>query len=330
MEENLSEYLEYPKVNKCCLALLNPNGNDCCSDCIFSKEYLFCPEYGAGSYKECFFDGLYIGVVNVSLKKELNVTYKDVPYTLALSFLIDGVKIIKSTNSIKDVICEAQESCLVYLNQMKGTLCCMKNKHYKEIRILMDADFLKRHHLSDEDVFYDNKTKTVSNDFILPICCKTQDVITELLSVKFSGKSKKLFLVSKVLELLALHLDKSKKDTNQQLNDSDLEKKLQKVKDVISSDLTGQYTVVQLSRIVGLNSYVLKKQFEKKFKQTIHQFLLQIRMEKTLDLLLHSTKPINEISDLVGYKNSTHFIAAFKNKMKITPKKYREISNKNG
>ncbi|MCV9928623.1 AraC family transcriptional regulator [Flavobacterium sp. LS1R49] len=299
----------------------------CCKDCIFSKEYAFSPEYGVGSYKECFLDGLYISLVNVSLTQELNVVHRDVPYALALSFLIDGVKIIKSVDSIEDVMYEAQESYLVYLNQMKETFCCIKNKHYKEIRILMDADFLKRHHLNNEDVFCDKKASTVLNDFILPICCKSQDALTELMSLKLSGKSKELFLVGKVLELLALYLDKSKKENREQVYNDELSKKLEKVKNIISSDLTAQFTTTQLSRIVGLNNQVLKKQFEKTFRQSIHQFFLQIRMEKTVDLLLHSTKPINEISDIVGYKNSTHFIAAFKKKMKKTPKKFREINS---
>lgn len=322
MGENLSKYLECPNENHCCAPSLNVN--NCCSDCIFSKEYLFYPEYGIGSYKECCFEGFYIGIVNVSLKQELKFSYPEVPYVLALSFLIDGVKIIKLANSIDEIIYEAQESCLFYLNQMKDTRCCIKNKNYKEIRILMDADFLKRHHLSDETIFQNKKA--ISNDYILPICPKTQDVITELLSVKFSGKSKKLFLVSKLLELLALRLDKSKYNDNL-LNNLELEKKLQKVKDIISSDLTGHYTILQLSRIVGLNSNVLAKLFKKAFRQSIHEFLLQLRMEKTLDLLLHSTKTINEISDIVGYKNTTHFIAAFKRKMDITPKKYRETNS---
>jgi AraC-like DNA-binding protein len=320
--ENLSKYLECPNENHCYVSLLNTNS--CCSDCVFFKEYLFYPEYGIGSYKECCFEGFHISIVNVSLKQELKFSYRDVPYVLALSFLIDGAKIIKLPNGSEEILYEAQESYLFYLNQMKDTRCCIKNKNYKEIRILMDADFLKRHHLSDETIFYDKKA--ISNDYILPICPKTQDVITELLSVKFSGKSKKLFLVSKLLELLALRLDKSKHNDNL-LNNLELEKKLQKVKDIISSDLTGQYTILQLSRIVGLNRNALSKLFKKAFKQSIHEFLLQLRMDKTLDLLLHSTKTINEISDIVGYKNTTHFIAAFKRKMDITPKKYRETNS---
>jgi AraC-like DNA-binding protein len=324
--ENLTEYLECANVNNCYLSLLN--ANSCCSDCVFSRESFFCPKYGVGNYKECFFEGLHIGILNVSLKQELEIPYKEVPYVLALSFLIDGMKIIKSANDIEEVIYEAQESSLTHLNQMKGTFCCIKNKNYKEVRILMDADFLKRHNLSDKSIFCDENKALALNNFILPICFKTQDIITELLSVKFSGKPKKLFLVSKVLELLALYLDKSNKENDYLLNDDGFAKKLQKVKDIISSDLAGQYTLLQLSRIVGLNRNVLSKQFKKMFKQSIHEFLLQLRMEKTFDLLLHSTKSINEISEIVGYKNSTHFVAAFKRKMQITPKKYRELNNK--
>ena len=47
-------------------------------------------------------------------------------------------------------------------------------------------------------------------------------------------------------------------------------------------------------------------------------------MEKAVQLLNLSNKPIYEISDLVGYKNPTHFSAAFKRNFGCTPRQFRE------
>ena len=45
---------------------------------------------------------------------------------------------------------------------------------------------------------------------------------------------------------------------------------------------------------------------------TAFQYLLEQRMQKAKQLLLESNYNIAEISDIVGYKNPTHFTFAFK------------------
>ena len=48
---------------------------------------------------------------------------------------------------------------------------------------------------------------------------------------------------------------------------------------------------------------------------------------KAKKLLEYSQKPIYEISEIVGYKNATHFTAAFKKQEGTTPKKFRMAKN---
>ena len=103
-------------------------------------------------------------------------------------------------------------------------------------------------------------------------------------------------------------------------------KKLYQTQHLISSDLSIQYSIQQLARQTGLNDFTLKKEFKRVFGKTIFEYASELRMEKAKQLLLHSKKPIYEISELIGYKNSTHFTAAFKKNEGITPKKYRDAT----
>ena len=133
-----------------------------------------------------------------------------------------------------------------------------------------------------------------------------------------------MFLESKTLELVAIQLDSKNEPKSNTIQQTDNQvKKLYKVQHLISADLSVQYSIQELAREVGLNDFILKKEFKRVFNQTIFEYASFRRMEKAKQLLLHSPKPIYEISELVGYKNSTHFSAAFKKIEKITPKKYR-------
>ena len=51
--------------------------------------------------------------------------------------------------------------------------------------------------------------------------------------------------------------------------------------------------------------------------------MLEIRLEVACDLLLHSEKTVQEISEAVGYSTPSNFTAFFKNATGSTPTQYR-------
>ncbi|WP_148639121.1 helix-turn-helix domain-containing protein [Aquimarina longa] len=292
---------------------------------ILTKKFQFLPEHGNGYFEYTSFDGLQVGFFDVSLKKDLSIYGSYTINVLELSFLIDGEQIIKIDGKSNDLIYESQESYLVYISKISGTIQYHKNKHLKEIKIRMDPDFIKKHRLDIESGIQEKYAlENLEKNFTKPLCNKTQEILAELLTDTRQGLLKRLFLESKVLELLSLQLDiknNSKTDTSTPDN---LIKKLYEVQFIISSDLTIQYSLNELARMVGLNDFMLKKEFKRVFNTTIFEYALNLRMTKAKKLLKHSKKPIYEISELVGYKNSTHFTAAFKKIEGITPKNYRQ------
>jgi len=318
---------EIPKKNKIDtlydVTRLISNGERCG---IVSKKFQFKEQFGIGYFQTHQFEGLSIIIFDVLFKQDLLIEGTLQDDFLEMSFLIEGEQIIKIKGVTDDLIYESQECYLLYLENIKGSISYHKRKRLKEIKIRMSIDFIKRHKLNEEyDITEKYSLLKLQSHFLKPLCSKTQEIVSEILIDKRKGLLKRLFLESKTLELVALKLETtvtSAKSIGTAPSDN-LVKKLYQVQHMVSSDLSIQHPIHQLSRQVGLNDFVLKKEFKILFSKTIFEYATELRMDKARQLLLHTKKPIYEISELVGYKNSTHFTAAFKKIEGITPKKYR-------
>jgi AraC-like DNA-binding protein len=70
--------------------------------------------------------------------------------------------------------------------------------------------------------------------------------------------------------------------------------------------------------------------FRRVFKQytgfSPSQYVQELRLQKSKDLLTHSTKSIKEIAYDSGFENSDYFCAAFRKKIGSTPKMYRDFT----
>lgn len=311
--------------NKCTLHhfLQCTNTSEECG--IVSKKYKCLGQYGLGSIDFHYFDGLSVSISDLTFKDDVNVELFYSQKFLELSFLIEGEQIIKIKGLDNDVVYESQESYLVYLSNVKGLVSYHQRKPFREVKIRMDIHFIQKHRLNEEYNILDrHELQQQHGHLIRPLCIKTQEILSEILSDRRKGLLKRLFLESKTLELIALQLDNESEKKHEALNPIDnLVKKLYKTQFIISSDLSVQYSIQQLSRQIGLNDFILKKEFKRLFGKTIFEYSTELRMEKAKQLLHHSKKPIYEISELVGYKNSTHFSAAFKKIEGITPKRFR-------
>ena len=56
---------------------------------------------------------------------------------------------------------------------------------------------------------------------------------------------------------------------------------------------------------------------------SINSLIQMIRLNKAAQMLIHTKKPIAEISLLVGFQNAKYFSTSFKKKFGTSPSKYR-------
>lgn len=183
----------------------------------------------------------------------------------------------------------------------------------------MNNSFIQKHQLNEELLFLNLHTLATKN-YVQPINHTKQQLISKLLNDNHVGLTKRLLLESITLQLLSEQLNSF---SNAGKPDN-LLKKMYEVESLISSDLSVHYSIQELAKLVGLNDFLIKKEFKRIFGTSVFEYLIDLRMSKSKELLSLTDKPIYEIAELIGYKNPTHYTAAFKRKVGITPKKYRE------
>ncbi|MBZ0244426.1 MAG: AraC family transcriptional regulator [Cyclobacteriaceae bacterium] len=149
-------------------------------------------------------------------------------------------------------------------------------------------------------------------------------VLNQLSTVNLSEAAEKLYYQGKVLELLSLYFSERKADTESCpfLNDEETVRKIKRAKELLLKNSESPPRLKELAKMAGLNEYQLKVGFKQIYGNTVFGFLLDHKLDNA-QLLLDTAKfKVNEVAYQIGYTNPSHFIAAFKKKYGVTPKKY--------
>jgi AraC-like DNA-binding protein len=104
---------------------------------------------------------------------------------------------------------------------------------------------------------------------------------------------------------------------------------IKKATQYMDANLGKQITAAELAGIAGISPDYFVKKFGQETGMTIKQYLVKRRCEVAADLLIDSKISIQEIAFYVGYEDSSYFTRVFKEKMGISPQKYRSIYMKN-
>ena len=149
-------------------------------------------------------------------------------------------------------------------------------------------------------------------------------VLNQLSMVNLSEAAEKLYYQGKVLELLSLYFSEKKADTENCpfLNDEEIVRKIKNAKDFLLKNSEAPPSLKELAKIAGLNEYQLKVGFKQIYGNTVYGFLLDHKLDNAHLLLDTAKYKVNEVAYQIGYNNPSHFIAAFKKKFGVTPKKY--------
>ncbi len=85
-------------------------------------------------------------------------------------------------------------------------------------------------------------------------------------------------------------------------------------------------TLIDISTHLGLNKCYFCNLFKKETGKTYSQFLNEVRIEKSKNLLIKSNLSTLEVALSVGYNNQNYFTIAFKKITGTTPLKYKNKS----
>ena len=153
-----------------------------------------------------------------------------------------------------------------------------------------------------------------------------QIAVYQMLNCPYQGLTKRLYLESKTMELMALQLEQSVFGNNgakisQALRPADIER-IHEAKDIIIHNMQKPPSLLEIARQVGLNDFKLKKGFRQVFGKTVFGYLHEHRMEQSRQLLEEGKMNVKEVSHVIGYMNSHSFSDAFKKQFGVRPSTY--------
>jgi AraC family transcriptional regulator len=96
-----------------------------------------------------------------------------------------------------------------------------------------------------------------------------------------------------------------------------------RVKELLLTRLDGDVSLGELAAECGLSRSHFARAFKKTIGQSAHRWLLDRRLDRARELLLHSTRPISEISEQLGFADQSHFTRTFARVYGTTPGVFR-------
>lgn len=152
-----------------------------------------------------------------------------------------------------------------------------------------------------------------------------QRLVQDIVRCKKTGNLKKLFVESRVLELLLLQIEYYAECDVQQLQSihhSHKDKILQ-AKKIIEENTFSPCSLIDLAHMVGTNECTLKKGFKEMTGNTVFGYWNDLKMDSAYRMITDTDMPVYEIAYHLGYKYPHHFTAAFKKKYNTTPAELR-------
>lgn len=154
---------------------------------------------------------------------------------------------------------------------------------------------------------------------------KIQQLIQDILHSSYTDELKDLFLLSKSIELLVLQAELYETQLTHQFITSETDKrKLIEAKELLKTRIDNPPTIIELSKLIGINEYKLKRGFKELFGTTVFGFIHKSRMSLAKRLLLGTDKTAKEIAYQTGYSSPQHFSTAFKKTYGATPNSVRK------
>ncbi|MEM7061926.1 MAG: AraC family transcriptional regulator [Cyanobacteria bacterium P01_B01_bin.77] len=147
-------------------------------------------------------------------------------------------------------------------------------------------------------------------------------VLRQIFEWPYQGLARHLYLESKTLELIALHLDQVLMGPSQRATSVKDVDQIHVARDILIQNAIAPPSLTDLAQQVGLSAVKLTRGFRQVFDTTVFNYLHDYRMEQARQLLQTGNPNVQEVARSVGYTSGDSFAKAFKKKFKVPPSRY--------
>jgi len=275
-------------------------------------------------------DNLSILQGNYQLNDDITIYGKGDSYLLELHFNLSEGHIYYHNNAIKREIAPAMSGNITFLSpeENKAKIAFNKDISYHTFDVHLPLSLLANYsgESNTMDTFLNNTRKNLSATLSkeeVKVNPKIYSTIQAIKNCTFDGLTKKIFLESKIYELIAfVHEGSESSDQGYRLTTAD-EEKIKYAALLIRENLNSPFTIMELARQLGINQTKLKSGFKAVFGTTVFGYLQETRMHMAHKLLLDTSLTIQQISSMSGYKSISNFSTAFKQTYSYPPNRLR-------
>lgn len=150
-----------------------------------------------------------------------------------------------------------------------------------------------------------------------------KSAVAKIFACTYTGATRLMFLKSQVTELLSHFIGNCAGTSTQTFGDDEREK-LYQAKAILADNIAAPPSLKELAKVIGLNSYKLKKNFKELFGVPVFKHLQNERLTKAHNLLRDGEMTVQEASWAVGYESVSSFSNAFTKKFGFRPSDIRK------
>lgn len=152
-------------------------------------------------------------------------------------------------------------------------------------------------------------------------------IIDRIIS-KYTQIMLKCSTIEQFKTISSLAIEMTKEVRNYLLNIKSNNKLIKNVCDYLYTHSNENISIKDLSNKFSISEYYLSHLFKKEINKTINNYLEDIRIMKSKELLKDNLLSVSEVANLVGYVDNNYFTKVFKKKCNITPSKYKSMNSK--
>ncbi len=198
------------------------------------------------------------------------------------------------------------------------------NKVLRQLRLLLNRKWLERY-LGEEqaDLFLNKDTTQILSH--QPIAPQSLLLAQQLLTPIDANPLQALLRHTHAMSILSNELQGLccyKTGGVADHRDKQAIEVVNEARDILMRDFKTPPSVDCLAKQVGINSNKLKKLFHQYFETTPYGLLLDIRMQKAMQLLQTTHYQVAVVADLVGYQHASNFSSAFVKYFGQSPKEF--------
>jgi AraC-like DNA-binding protein len=277
------------------------------------------------------FDGIHMIHTDWHYKSRSDMAFRADLDIVQLNFNLRGKMLLKSDQFEKPLEFGHNQHNMMYGNGNAGIIT---NEHLHTSQFVIQftcESFLKlTENANDTMKRFSEKVLLGKPVFLseqhLSIDLSMQQAIDAILNCKYQQGLKKIFLLSKAIEILVLQAEafSSLQPRKKAVACTDYDRdRIHYAREYVIQHIDTPPSLSELARVAGLNEYKLKRGFKEMFQTTVFGYLAEKRLELARDYLSDPNKSVTEIADLLGYSSIQHFSYAFKKKFGHSPREVR-------